>query len=283
MENENCASFPSESSSKKVDRVFELICLTLNFHSICPLRCVSATPAELIRFTWVNVSIPTRSAALRICSIPAPAVRSPPRRTSISGRCHTTHNAAIQLNSARSRQEVKHRNNKQHPVTFQNKTLRVDTSTQISKKRQTQALLLILQSGTLRVVVFNNTDQWPWSQVIMWLSQELLSLVTPAVYHTMRGGLKSQPVEIAGQRSKTGSEPQRSRPVSSGNWGLCISFDVTNAHAYIALHQLRQWQHIQIQKHVKTHTYGKLEPKNVWHFNFNSNNELLLFLFVWFG
>ena len=193
------------------------------------------------------------------------------------------HNAAIQLNSARSRQEVKHRNNKQHPVTFQNKTLRVDTSTQISKKRHTQALLLILQSGTLRVVVFNNTDQWPWSQVIMWLSQELLSLVTPAVYHTMRGGLKSQPVEIAGQRSKTGSEPQRSRPVSSGNWGLCISFDVTNAHAYIALHQLRQWQHIQIQKHVKTHTYGKLEPKNVWHFNFNSNNELLLFLFVWFG
>ena len=39
------------------------------------------------------------------------------------------HDAAIQLNLARSRQEVKHRNNKQHPVIFQNKTLRVDTST----------------------------------------------------------------------------------------------------------------------------------------------------------
>ena len=39
------------------------------------------------------------------------------------------HDAAIQLNLARSRQEVKHRNNKQHPVTFQNKTLHVDTST----------------------------------------------------------------------------------------------------------------------------------------------------------
>ena len=35
--------------------------------------------------------------------------------------------AAIQLNLARSRQEVKCRNNKQHPVTFQNKTRRVDT------------------------------------------------------------------------------------------------------------------------------------------------------------
>ena len=39
------------------------------------------------------------------------------------------HDAAIQLNLAWSRQEVKRRNNKLHPVTFQNKTLRVDTST----------------------------------------------------------------------------------------------------------------------------------------------------------
>ena len=68
------------------------------------------------------------------------------------------HNAAIQLNLARSRQEVKCQNNKQHLVTFQNKTLRVDTNTQISQKRHTQALLLILRSGTLRVVGFNNTD-----------------------------------------------------------------------------------------------------------------------------
>ena len=36
---------------------------------------------------------------------------------------------AIQLNLARSRQEVKRQNNKLHSVTFQNKTLRVDTST----------------------------------------------------------------------------------------------------------------------------------------------------------
>ena len=57
------------------------------------LRCVSATPAELIHFTSVNVSIPTRSSALRICSVPAPAVRSPPEqihRTSVSGRCRST-------------------------------------------------------------------------------------------------------------------------------------------------------------------------------------------------
>ena len=39
------------------------------------------------------------------------------------------HNAASQLNLARSRQDVKHQNNKLHPVTFQNKTLCVDTST----------------------------------------------------------------------------------------------------------------------------------------------------------
>ena len=37
--------------------------------------------------------------------------------------------AAIQLNLARSRQEFKRQNNKLHPVTFQNKTLRVDIST----------------------------------------------------------------------------------------------------------------------------------------------------------
>ena len=39
------------------------------------------------------------------------------------------HDTAIQLNLARSRQEVKCRNNKQHLVTYQNKTLHVDTST----------------------------------------------------------------------------------------------------------------------------------------------------------
>ena len=39
------------------------------------------------------------------------------------------HNAAIQLNLARSRQEVKRRNIKLHPISFQNKTLHVDTGT----------------------------------------------------------------------------------------------------------------------------------------------------------
>ena len=38
------------------------------------------------------------------------------------------HDAVIQLNLAQSRQEVKCRNNKQHPVTFQNKKLRGDIS-----------------------------------------------------------------------------------------------------------------------------------------------------------
>ena len=36
-----------------------------------PLRCVSATPGEQIRFTLVYVLIPTRSVALHICSVPA--------------------------------------------------------------------------------------------------------------------------------------------------------------------------------------------------------------------
>ena len=63
------------------------------------------------------------------------------------------HDAAIQLNLAPSRQQVKHRNNNITSGYFQNKTLCVDTSTHISKKRQTQALLLIPRSGT-PVVVF---------------------------------------------------------------------------------------------------------------------------------
>ena len=41
------------------------------------------------------------------------------------------HDAAIQLNLAQSKQEVKHRNNKQRPLTFQNITLCVDTSTRL--------------------------------------------------------------------------------------------------------------------------------------------------------
>ena len=59
------------------------------------------------------------------------------------------HDAATQLNLARSRQEVKHRNIKQHPVTFQNKTLHVDTST----RREASCLLYC-------TVVDSNRNQW---------------------------------------------------------------------------------------------------------------------------
>ena len=52
------------------------------------------------------------------------------------------HDAASQLNLAPSRQEVMHRNNHITSGYFQNKTLCVDTSTQISKKRKTQVLLM---------------------------------------------------------------------------------------------------------------------------------------------
>ena len=61
------------------------------------------------------------------------------------------HDAATQLNLAPRRQEVTE-TTIWHLVTFQNKTLHVDTSTQILK-RQTQALQVIPQSGTLSVVV----------------------------------------------------------------------------------------------------------------------------------
>ena len=56
------------------------------------------------------------------------------------------HDTAIQLNLARSRQEVKRRNNKQHPVTFQNKTLRVDTST----RREASCLLYCAMADSNR-------------------------------------------------------------------------------------------------------------------------------------
>lgn len=43
-----------------------------------PLHCVSAMPAEQIRFTLLYALIPTRSAVLHICFVPASAARSPP-------------------------------------------------------------------------------------------------------------------------------------------------------------------------------------------------------------
>ena len=64
----------------------------------------------------------------------------------------------------------------------------IQISTQISKKRQTQALLLILQSGTLPVVFITHTC----NSKCMW-------------------GLPA-----GGRWSKTGSEPWGSRNVSSG-------------------------------------------------------------------
>ena len=98
------------------------------FHYVCCIT--SATPVELIGFTF------SRSTALGICSVPAPAVRSPPE-----------HNFSWILHRAdrKSSAEI----TIWYPVTFQNKTFRVDTSTQISKKRQTQALQLILQLWTV--------------------------------------------------------------------------------------------------------------------------------------
>ena len=71
----------------------------------------SATAVVPIVFTLVYVLTSTRSTALRICSVPAPAGRSPPEqicRTSISGGCLST--TQLQLNWAHSRQEVTHRN-----------------------------------------------------------------------------------------------------------------------------------------------------------------------------
>ena len=84
-------------------------------------------------------------------------------------------------------------------VTFQNKTLRFDTSTQISKKRQTQAVLLILRLGTLPAVVSSDRE---------WLCDyHGNSLASRLQLSTVlrRGRLKTQSLGVAGRRSKTGS------------------------------------------------------------------------------
>ena len=73
------------------------------------------------------------------------------------------HDTAIQLNLAQSRQEVKCQNNKQHLVTFQNKTFCVDTSTQISQKTQTQALLILQEHFVLLFLItqtYNCGHEW---------------------------------------------------------------------------------------------------------------------------
>ena len=65
------------------------------------------------------------------------------------------HDAAIQLNLARSRQEVMCRYNNTIRLLFK---IKPSVLTHISQKRQRQALLLILWSGILRVVIFDKTD-----------------------------------------------------------------------------------------------------------------------------
>ena len=81
---------------------------------MCPLRSVSATPAELIGFTLVCVLIPTRSGVLRICSVPGPAVSSGADTQHFYFWWMPEHDTAIQPNLAPSRQEVKHGSTKQN-------------------------------------------------------------------------------------------------------------------------------------------------------------------------
>ena len=77
----------------------------------CPLRYVSATPAELIGFTLVCVLTSTRSAAHLL----RPSSGSPEPSCTYTQDFYfwrmPEHDAAIQLNLAPSRQEVKQRNN----------------------------------------------------------------------------------------------------------------------------------------------------------------------------
>ena len=111
----------------------------------------------------------TRSGVLCICSGPAPSGTN----TQDFYFCWMLEqDAAIQLNLALSRQEVTHRNN--NPVTFQNKTHK-------SKKRQTQALLLILRLETLHVVVFITHTYNCGHEWLCDLSWKLLGLTTYAV------------------------------------------------------------------------------------------------------
>ena len=130
------------------------------------------------------------------------------------------HDAAIQLNLARSRQEVKHRNSKQHLVTFQNKTLWL-TPAQKCQRRDKHKLFCwsfgqehftqTCNCGREWLCVYRGNSSASWRQ---------LSAVL------RRGGLKPQPVGIAGRRSKTRSDPPCSGHVSSVNcvwgWSDCL-------------------------------------------------------------
>ena len=77
--------------------------------------------------------------------------------------------AAIYLNLAQSRQEVKRQNNKLHPVTFQSKTLRVDTSTHREASCQTTT------SGDCRKAEQNWIGAAPQRTPIQWKLGRLIS------------------------------------------------------------------------------------------------------------
>ena len=120
--------------------------LTLRFHQIRVCQ-VAAPPRQ--QSWWFHSSLFVYFHQVR-CAVylllPTPAVQSP-----LEQICWTY--AEILLNLAPSRQEVTHRNNN------------ITTSKQISKERQTQALLRIFWLGSFRIVVFitqtyNCCRQW---------------------------------------------------------------------------------------------------------------------------
>ena len=124
------------------------------------------------------------SGALCICSVQLRQSRA--LRNTYAGLPYLADAGARSSNSSEfsTEQTGRHSSQQQHDI----RLVCVDTSTQISKKRQTQALLLILQSGTLPVVFITHTC----NSKCMW-------------------GLPA-----GGRWSKTGSEPWGSRNVSSG-------------------------------------------------------------------
>ena len=142
------------------------------------------------------------------------------------------HGEAIQLNLAPSRQEVRHRNINVTSGNFSKKTLRVDTSTQISKKRQTQALLPILQSGTLPDIVsithtYNCSREWlcdyDWNSSA---SRRQLSTILP------HGGLKMQLVGVTRLRTVGQNQIRAVNTVDSIQW----KFGVSNITKHLKQH-----------------------------------------------
>ena len=130
--------------------------LTSRFHQIC-VHCVTTPPHQQSRYFMLQVRC-------------APSSSDSPEPSGTDTQDFyfwrmPEHDAAVQLNFTPSRQKVTE-TTMWHLVTFQNKTLYVHTSTQISKKRQTQALLLILRSGTLPVSPLTSYFL-PWLPVLL--------------------------------------------------------------------------------------------------------------------